>query len=65
MSLPREGLRFTQAYANSPVCSPTRLALATGRYQYRLDAGLEEPIGGANAGACCRACRRRFRRCRR
>lgn len=39
-----EGLRFTQGYANSPVCSPTRVALITGRYQYRLPAGLEEPI---------------------
>jgi arylsulfatase A-like enzyme len=44
-----DGLRFTQAYANSPVCSPTRVALATGRYQYRLDTGLEEPIAGPNA----------------
>jgi arylsulfatase A-like enzyme len=40
-----EGLRFTRGYANSPVCSATRLALITGRYQYRLAAGLEEPIG--------------------
>jgi arylsulfatase A-like enzyme len=39
-----EGLKFTQGYANSPVCSATRLALITGRYQYRLAAGLEEPI---------------------
>jgi arylsulfatase A-like enzyme len=31
-----EGIRFTQAYANSPVCSPTRFALMTGRYQYHL-----------------------------
>ena len=39
-----EGLRFTQGYANSCVCSPTRVALITGRYQYRLIAGLEEVI---------------------
>ncbi len=39
-----EGLRFTQAYANSAVCSATRTALITGRYQYRLAVGLEEPI---------------------
>ena len=39
-----EGVRFTQGYANSAVCSATRAALITGRYQYRLVAGLEEPI---------------------
>jgi len=39
-----EGLKFTQAYSNSSVCSPTRVALITGRYQYRLKAGLEEVI---------------------
>ena len=33
---PREGVQFTQAYANSAVCSATRSALITGRYQYRL-----------------------------
>lgn len=38
------GMRFTQAYANSSVCSATRTALITGRYQYRLPVGLEEPI---------------------
>jgi len=42
-----EGMRFTQAYANSAVCSATRTALITGRYQYRLPVGLEEPINGA------------------
>jgi arylsulfatase A-like enzyme len=42
-----EGLRFTQAYANSSVCSATRTALITGRYQYRLTVGLEEPIAAA------------------
>src|SRR5215470_5801104 len=40
------GLRFTQGYANSAVCSATRLALITGRYQYRLPLGLEEPLAG-------------------
>src|SRR5947209_555888 len=42
-----EGLRFTQGYANSPVCSATRTALITGRYQYRLPVGLEEPINAS------------------
>lgn len=42
--LAAQGVRFTDAYASSCVCSPTRLALMTGRYQYRLRAGLEEPI---------------------
>jgi arylsulfatase A-like enzyme len=39
-----EGLKLPQAYANSSVCSPTRFALITGRYQYRLAGGLHEPI---------------------
>jgi arylsulfatase A-like enzyme len=42
-----EGLRFTDGYSNSPVCSPTRFALATGRYQYRLRGGWDEPIASA------------------
>ena len=29
------GLRFTDFHANGPVCSPTRAALLTGRYQQR------------------------------
>lgn len=44
------GLRFTDGYANSPVCSPTRFALITGRYQYRLRGALDEPLGGAARG---------------
>lgn len=40
----REGLRFMNGYSNSPVCSPTRFALITGRYQYRLRAAAEEPL---------------------
>jgi len=43
-ALAREGLRFTSAYANSCVCTATRVALITGRYQYRLPIGLEEPL---------------------
>lgn len=42
--LAAEGLLLTQAYANSAVCSATRTALITGRYQYRLPIGLNEPI---------------------
>jgi len=41
------GVRFLQGYANSAVCSATRTAMITGRYQYRLRVGLEEPLGAA------------------
>ncbi|MCC6211872.1 MAG: sulfatase-like hydrolase/transferase, partial [Burkholderiales bacterium] len=47
----RGGLRFTQGYANSSVCSPTRFALMTGRWQHRLRGGADEPIrSGAARG---------------
>jgi arylsulfatase A-like enzyme len=39
-----QGAKFTQAYANSPVCTASRVAIITGRYQARLAVGLEEPI---------------------
>jgi len=45
------GLRFTQGYANSPVCSPTRFALMTARWQYRLRGALEEPIHSRSKGS--------------
>ena len=45
------GLRFTQGYSNSPVCSPTRFALMTGRYQYRLRGGADEPISSRSRGS--------------
>jgi arylsulfatase A-like enzyme len=47
--LAQQGLRFTQGYANSPVCSPTRFGLITGRWQYRLRGAAEEPLTGAKA----------------
>ena len=49
-ALAANGLRFTQGYSNSPVCSPTRFALMTGRYQYRLRGAAEEPIRSADRG---------------
>ena len=48
--LARQGMRLTHAYANSAVCSATRTALLTGRYQYRLPIGLEEPLQGRPRG---------------
>jgi arylsulfatase A-like enzyme len=35
--LAADGLRFTDAYAACPVCSPTRAALLTGRYPQRFN----------------------------
>lgn len=43
-ALAANGMLFTQGYSNSPVCSPTRFALMTARYQYRLRGAAEEPI---------------------
>jgi arylsulfatase A len=40
--LAREGVRFTDYYANGSVCTPTRAAFLTGRYQHRL--GLEDAV---------------------
>lgn len=39
-----QGMKFMNAYAAAPVCTPTRVAFMTGRYPARLTAGLYEPI---------------------
>ena len=44
-----QGVRFTQGYANSPVCTASRVAIITGRYQIRLAVGLEEPLAAASS----------------
>jgi len=44
--LAREGMRFTDAYAACPVCSPTRASILTGRYPARLH--LTDFIAGGN-----------------
>jgi arylsulfatase A-like enzyme len=36
-ALAADGIRFTNAYAASPVCSPTRAALMTGRHPVRVN----------------------------
>ena len=47
-ALARRGVRFTQAYANSCLCTNSRVALITGRYQYRFALGLAEPLRHAD-----------------
>ncbi|MGB9605579.1 MAG: sulfatase-like hydrolase/transferase, partial [Bryobacteraceae bacterium] len=42
--LASEGARFTDAYAASPVCSPTRASILTGRYPVRY--GITDWIPG-------------------
>jgi arylsulfatase A-like enzyme len=41
--LAREGVKFTDFYANAPVCTPTRCAFITGRWQQRV--GFEWAMG--------------------
>ncbi len=42
--LAREGVKLTDNYAAAPVCTPTRIAFVTGRYQQRV--GMEWARGG-------------------
>jgi arylsulfatase A-like enzyme len=62
--LAREGVRLTDAYANGVVCTPTRTALITGRYQQRFgleraltlaDTALGLPVAGTSLPALLKA----------
>lgn len=46
-----EGMRFTDAYASCPVCSPTRASLLTGKSPARV--GMTQAVGGRFTGALC------------
>jgi len=39
-----QGVKFLNAYAAAPVCTPTRTALMTGRYPAKTPVGLMEPL---------------------
>lgn len=39
-----QGIKFVNAYAAAPVCTPTRTAFMTGRYPSRTPVGLMEPL---------------------
>jgi len=41
-ALARRGMRFTQAYAANPLCSPTRASILTGLYPARI--GITSPV---------------------
>lgn len=45
--LAKEGVRFTDFYANATTCSPTRAGLISGRYQQRY--GVEQPLSADGA----------------
>ena len=45
-ALAKGGLRFTDFHSNGPVCSPTRAALMTGRYQQR--SGIDSVVSAKN-----------------
>jgi arylsulfatase A-like enzyme len=46
--LASQGVKFMNAYAAAPVCTPTRTAFMTGRYPARTPVGLYEPLTGNN-----------------
>ena len=59
--LAREGVRLTSYYAASPLCSPSRAAMLTGRTPFRT--GIESWIPEARATSSSARARSRWRRC--
>ena len=47
--LARDGVRLTDFYANAPVCTPTRAALISGRYQQRVRLETQLSVSEADA----------------
>ena len=48
--LASQGVKFLNAYAAAPVCTPTRAAFMTGRYPARTPVGLMEPLTDPKSG---------------
>ena len=46
--LASQGVRLTNAYSASAVCTPTRCGFITGRYPARLQIGLREPLSATD-----------------
>jgi arylsulfatase A-like enzyme len=46
--LASQGVKFLNAYAAAPLCTPTRTAFMTGRYPARTPIGLMEPLRGGH-----------------
>ena len=49
--LASQGIKFLNAYAAAPLCTPTRAAFMTGRYPERTPVGLIEPLTGSEKDA--------------
>lgn len=47
-ALAERGLRFTDFHSAGPMCTPTRAAMLTGRYQQRFGAAFDGPLSGAH-----------------
>ena len=45
--LASQGMKFINAYAGAPLCTPTRTSFMTGRYPARTPVGLIEPLTGS------------------